>query len=210
MIDHARIRLALIAAALAALSGCGALGALGDVSTALDVYELRTPAPDAPAARALQRDVIVELPTSGGTLDTDRILIRPNPLQAQYLPDARWSDPTPLMVQTMMLRALEATGGLRYVGRQPLGGSGDFAVVTELTDFQAELQDDGETAMVRLGLVSRVVREADAGIVAGRTFAVSAPAASVDTQPLIAAFDSAASRLFADHAAWVLGVVGGR
>ena len=74
--------------------------------------------------RAAPRDVIIELPTTSGALATDRIMIRPNRLQAQYLPESRWSEPAPVMVQTLMLRAVEATGAVRYVGREPLGVSG--------------------------------------------------------------------------------------
>lgn len=210
--SYARIFRGLVAiASVPAMTGCAAISAIGEAATPLEVYELRAPA-DIPAARGPQiaRDVIVELPTTGGALETDRIMIRPNPLQAQYLPDVRWSEPTPVMVQTLMLRSIEATQGVRYVGRQPLGASGDYAVVTELIDFQAELGEDRETATVRLRLVSRVVREDDASIVASRTFTATAPALSLDTPVLVEAFDAASDGLLAEFSAWILSVLGGR
>jgi len=187
------------------VSGCSALSAISDATTPLAVYELR--APDTIAAiqgRALARDLIVELPTTSGALATDRIMIRPDPLQAQYLPDVRWADPVPVMVQTLMLRAIEATQGVRYVGRQPLGSSGDFAIVTEIIDFQAELNPDGETANISLNMVSRIVREQDARIVASRSFAASAQSRSSDTQDLIVAFDAAATLVLPAFAEWAL------
>lgn len=202
-------RVVVALAAVAAMSGCAAISAIGEATTPLDVYELRPPA-DIPARdRQLQRDVIVELPTTSGALETDRIMIRPNSLQAQYLPEVRWSEPTPVMVQTLMLRSIEATQGVRYVARLPLGASGDYAIVSELIDFQAELAEDGETAAVRLRLISRVVREADARIVASRTFTATAPATAPETQPLVEAFDAAAASLFPEFAAWVLSVLAG-
>jgi cholesterol transport system auxiliary component len=198
-------------AALAALmlSGCGALTALGEATTPLDAYELRAPA-EGPVARGrpLARDLIVELPTTSGALDTDRILIRPHPLQAQYLPRSRWSDPTPLMLQTLMLRSLENTGALRYVARRPLGAAGDFALISEITDFQAELDENGDSATIRLRLNARIVRESDAAIIASRSFAASAASASLDTLVLVEGFDAALAVLLQDLAGWVMASLG--
>jgi cholesterol transport system auxiliary component len=200
-----------LCAGLAMLSGCAAISAVSDAATPLDVYELRPPtAIVATSRRALQRDVIVELPTTSGALDTDRILIRPNPLQAQYLPDVRWSDTTPVTVQTLMLRSIEATGAVRYVGRTPLGVSGDYAVVTEVVDFQAEVDPTGDTATVRLQLLVRLVREQDASIVTSRTFTATAPAASTETMTVIEAFGVASDQVFAEFATWLQGALAGR
>ncbi|MGB8623619.1 MAG: ABC-type transport auxiliary lipoprotein family protein [Paracoccaceae bacterium] len=198
------IRALAVIAALFAISGCSALSAIGDVSKALEVYELRPPA-DVVAARGrpLSTDVVVELPTTSGALATDRIMIRPNPLQAQYLPDVRWSEPTPVMVQTLMLRAIEASQAVRYVGRRPLGASGDYAIVTEIVDFQAEVADNDETARVRMRIIVRLVREDDASIAASRTFTADATAASLETPALVAAFDAASNRLLSEFAVWV-------
>lgn len=193
------------------LAGCSALGALGDATTPLDVYDLRAPE-NAPVARGgpLARDIIVELPTVSGVLDTDRIMIRPDALQAQYLPDVRWGDEVPVLMQTLMVRALENTGGLRYVARRPLAGSGDYAIVTELFDFQAEVTGDDDSAIVVIRMISRLVRESNASIVATRTFVASAGAASTETATLIEAFDRASDQLLIEFADWTLTTLGGR
>lgn len=198
------VRAAGLCLVLASLGGCAAISAVSSAATPLDVYELRAPAGIVATTRApLPRDVIVEVPTTSGALDTDRIMIRPNALQAQYLPDVRWSETTPVMVQTLMLRAIEATGAVRYVGRKPLGVSGDYAVITEVVDFQAEVDPAGPGATVEMRLLVRVVREQDANIVASRTFAASAPAASTDTLAVIEAFNAASEQVFADFAGWM-------
>lgn len=194
---------------LAFLSGCSAITAINDVTVPLEVYELRAPSGiEATQGRPLPRDVIIELPTTGGALSTDRIMIRPNQLQAQYLPDVRWSDVTPVMVQTIMLRSVEATGRLRYIGRQPLGPNGDFAVVSELVDFQAEVDEGNETATSRLKLIVRVIRESDASIVASKTFTASAMAPTTETAVIVEAFNVASNVLFSEFALWLPSVVG--
>ncbi len=193
--------------ALPALPACGALSALGDATTPLDVYELRAPASLPVATRTLARDLIVEVPTAGGALDTDRMLIRPNALQAQYLPGAGWTDAAPVMVQTLILRSFEATGALRYVGRRPLGAGGDFALVTELTDLQAELAGDS-AILTRIALTARLVRESNASVIATRRFAASQPAPSTDTLEVVDALNTAAGVVMTDLVRWALSTMG--
>lgn len=202
-------RMMLFAMLAALLSGCGAISAIGDATTPLDAYDLRAP-DGGPVAqgRPLQRDLIIEIPTASGALDTDRIMIRPHPLQAQYLPRSRWSDTTPVMLQTLMLRSIENANALRYVGRRPLAGAGDFALISELTDFQAELDPETDTAMIRLRMVARIVRESDASILAARTFTSSAAAPSLETLDLVGSFNAAAAPMMRDLTGWVLTTLG--
>lgn len=206
-----RTRRSILALAVSGLlAGCAAISAVNDATTPLDVFELRAPAGiEATSRRSLPYDVIIELPTTGGSLATDRIMIRPDALQAQYLPGVRWSEPVPVMVQTLMLRSLEATGAVRYVGRTPLGGSGDYALVTEIVDFQAERMDGGDAATVRLRMIVRVVRERDARIIASRTFDSTAEAPSTETQALVETFNTAADRVFTEFAGWLVASIPG-
>lgn len=195
------------AGALSLLSGCGALSAIGDATTPLDAFELRAPALPQ-AGRSLARALSIEPPTTSGALDIDRILIKPNALQSLYLPGARWSDETPLMYQTVMLRAFEDTGALSYVGRRPLGGTGDFALISEITDFQAELGADGESVSTRIRLVARMVRETDARVLSRRSFQAVAPAASSETLDVVQAFNIASDVVLNDLVRWGLDVIG--
>ncbi len=200
----ASLRNMIVAISLAGLTGCAAITAVSDAATPLDVYELRAPASIEPSGgRVLARDVIIEIPTTSGALATDRIMIRPNALQAQYLPDVRWSEPTPVMVQTLMLRSIEATGAVRYVGRKPLGVSGDFALVTEVIDFHADVVPGTDAAKVQITLLVRIVRERDASIVASRRFNATAVAATTETDVVIDAFSTASDQVFDTFAQWV-------
>jgi cholesterol transport system auxiliary component len=203
--------LALALALPVVLSGCGAVSAIGSATEALEIYELTAP-DDLPVRQGapLSREVIIEVPSTSGALDTDRIMVRPAPLQAQYLPDIRWSEDAPVMLQTLMLRALDQTAAFQYVGRRPLGSGGDFAIVTELVDFQAELGAEGTAPVVQVRMVSRIVRESGVQIVAARTFAASERAASLDDADIAAAFDAAAGRVISDFTLWTLTNLGAR
>lgn len=207
-----RIRLHRLLAALLlplCLGGCGAVSAIGSATEALEIYELTAPV-DLPVRQGApqRRDVIVEVPTTGGALDTDRIMVQPAPLQAQYLPGIRWSEEAPVMLQTLMLRTLDRTGAFQYVGRNPLGPSGDFAIVSELVDFQAELAPDGESAQVEVRMISRIVRERGVQIVATRSFAAQQTTLSLDDDEIAAAFDAATGRVLSEFGIWTLTTLG--
>lgn len=200
------IRSLAVIALILALPGCAALGLGG--GPALEAWELRAPAAPPAGRRSLARDLVVELPDAGPAIDTDRILIRPNPLQAQYLPGARWTATAPAMLQRVMVRTLEDANAFRYVGRRPLGPGADFALVSELTDFQAELTDGQPGATLRLRLMVRLVREEDAAVIASRSFTAAAAVDSLDPLPLVTAFNTASDALMSELSAWVLGRLG--
>ena len=189
------------------LSGCSAISALNDATTPLDAYELRAPALPQ-SGRTLPRGLSFEAPTTSGALEEDRILIKPNAVQSLYLPGARWSDKAPLMFQTVMLRAFEDTGALSYVGRRPLGGVGDVALISEITDFQAELGPDGRSAATRIRLTARMVRESDARVLARRSFEAVAESQSTDTLEIVQAFNRASDEILGDLVRWALEVMG--
>ena len=204
------IRTALAILVTLSLGGCAAISSLTGATTTLQAYELQAPV-DLPAVQgSVRRDLVIEVPTSGGALDTDRSMIRPGPFQAQYLPAARWTDPAPVMLQNLMLRAFEDSNALRYVGRRPLGGTGDFVLVSELTDFQAEVGADEAGVITRVRLTVRLVRESDAAIIASRTIQTTAPAASSDVLDVVAGFDLATAAALQDLTGWALRLMGGR
>ncbi|WP_374300271.1 ABC-type transport auxiliary lipoprotein family protein [Paracoccus sp. (in: a-proteobacteria)] len=196
-----RLSAVLLLLGLAALPGCGALSALqGEPER--DLFELRPPAAMTGCGRARIGDLIVEPPKARGTLDSDRIMIRPSALQTQYLPDAQWGEPVPEMLQRLLVQSFGATGSFGYVGRAPLGLSGDYALISEIEDFNAELTADG--AVVRLTVAAQMVSEMDADIVSRGRFAATVPAASTRTADLIPAFDAGARQVVTQMTQWGL------
>ncbi|WP_068317471.1 ABC-type transport auxiliary lipoprotein family protein [Aliiruegeria sabulilitoris] len=192
-------------AASIALAGCSAVGALNRASEPLDVYDIRAPKSLAVArGRPQGIDFIIEEPTASGVLNTDRIVVRPSSAQVQYLPDARWSETAPSMIRSALIESFERTGAFRYVGRSPLALSGDVALVTNLSEFHAEILPDEDAGTVRMTLVARLVREDNATILTSRTFTRVAALPDVATPTIIAAYESAAHEILSDLAEWVL------
>jgi cholesterol transport system auxiliary component len=190
----------------ALLPGCSALSALSGAAKPLSGYDLNAPANPVQARNTSSRQLVVELPTAPGALTTDRILIRPHPLQAAYLPDGKWAEETPTMLQTLLVRSFEDSKAFRYVGRRPLGASGDYALLTELTDFQAEV-GVSDAATIRVRLTARLVREDDAEVIASRSFTQTTAVPSTEALALVEGFNIANQALLSDVTKWLLGAV---
>lgn len=184
------------------LSGCGALTSLSNAGKEMDAYTL-SPATGTGEAASGSQHLVVELPTSTGAIGTDRILIKPVSYQAQYLPDGRWSEAAPLLVQNLLVSSFQNIGGFRLVGRTGAGLMPDYTLMTELQEFQAEPADpDANGFTVKVTVLVTMIRESDRRIVASRRIAATGAAASDDTRDIVAAFDRALRTVLAETVFW--------
>ncbi|SMO95027.1 ABC-type transport auxiliary lipoprotein family protein [Paracoccus laeviglucosivorans] len=200
-----RMTLAFLALTMA-LPGCAAVSALSG-GPKLDVFELR-PLSDAPktCGRGRLAELVIEEPKTRGTLNTERIMIRPSALQTQYLPDAQWGDTVPITLQNLLVRGFGSYDAFTHVGRAPLGSAGDYALISEINDFNAEVSGSG--AVVKLSVSAQLVNEMDARVVSRGNFSATSAAASTRTADLVPAFDAAGQELLAQMTNWGLRGVG--
>jgi cholesterol transport system auxiliary component len=203
------IRLSVLAIPLL-LSGCGALSLLSDAGRELDAYTLSPAEGTGPAASG-RLHLVVELPTSGGAIGTDRILIKPVPYQAQYLPDGRWSEPAPILVQNLLVASFQSIGGFGLVGRTGAGLMPDYTLMTEVQEFQAEpaVPDTGGFSL-KVGMLVTLIRESDRRIVASRRIAATGSVASDETASLVAGFDRAMQAVLTETVLWTISLTSGR
>jgi cholesterol transport system auxiliary component len=195
------VLLPLLMVALVSLPGCGAVSSLSRASGELDAYTL-SPARSSGTPVGGSGHLIVELPSAAGALATDRILIKPLPYQAQYLPDGRWSEPAPNLVQTLLVASFQNLGGFRLVGRTANGLMPDYTLMTELLDFQAEPGAKASEYVVRVTMMMTLIRESDRRIVDARRFSATGTVGSDETAALVAAFDRVLQGLLPEIVAW--------
>jgi cholesterol transport system auxiliary component len=173
-------------------AGCSTLSALGSASAALDAYSLSAPGAASTARVASRTRLLVELPTAPGAIDTDRILVRTDPLQVQYLPSARWIDPVPVLVQAAVLESLANSGAFQFVGASSASVIPDFVLVIDIRAFQAEVGPvEGAPVRVTIRMDATLVRDRDREVVATRRIESSGSTAVETTAGIVAAFDAA-------------------
>lgn len=134
----------------------------------------------------------------------------PTPLQAAYLPGARWVDGAPALVQTLLVQSLQSSGAFRLVSRAPGGLYPDYTLMTELRAFQAEpAPEGGEAYVVRIALTLTLVREADGVPMASRNVEARAGAGSDAPLVIAAAFDAAMGQVLRKSVGWISASIGG-
>lgn len=147
--------------------------------------------------------LVVEEPSTGKGIDTDRIAIAPSALEVKYLGGARWADRAPRLIQQLLIQSFENTGKIVSVGRQSIGLRSDFSLKTELREFQAEKAKDGST-VVRVRLNLKLVRPALGMIVASQSFESVKPAKSEDVPDVVDAFDDAVGAVLKRAVVWAM------
>ena len=98
-----RVSLFLALLAMSGLSACAGIGTLSRAATPSDLYALTPKSTFSSSLPRLNQQIVVEEPTATSAVDTDQVAVMPNPLQVQYLPNVRWVDRAPLIVQTRLV-----------------------------------------------------------------------------------------------------------
>ncbi len=196
---------AFLGLSVAGVTGCTDLATLMNVAEPGDFYDLTPKSTYGRDLPEIAAQLVIDEPTAASSVNTDRIAVKPNPYQVQYFPKARWIDRAPLMVQTMLVESFENTGKVAAVGRQAIGLSADFTLVTDLREFQATV-GEGENAPITVivHLNMKIVQEPLGLIVASKSFQRQVPAVSSEMISVVIAFDKALGKTMGQAVEWTV------
>lgn len=179
------------------LGGCGTLLSGGDKS--VPTFDLSAPA-DFNAPRRGTGLLVVGPPTALAVLDTERIVVEPQPGQITYLDQAQWSDRLPALFQARLIESFENGNRARSVGRAGDGLSADYTLLSDLRAFGIRTYDGGPVAVVEVSV--KIVGANSGRIVAAQVFTARAPAASTSGPDATAALDQASDQVFVELVRW--------
>ena len=188
--------------AVSSLSGCAAITSLNAAAEPMDTYDLR-PASGSRAGGRKLRTVLVAQPEATAALATDRIMIKPDPASITYLPDARWSDELPAVVQSLLIRSISQTGRIAYVGSTNAGPVPDKALLVRIDAFEVTVLEDG-TFEVQVGFDLTIINDRDQRVVATRRFAQSSGASGDDPKTIVAVFQAVLNDLLPSMSDWAI------
>ena len=115
-------RLLLIAASLS----LGACAALSGKHGSFTVYAPQLSATAAThSAAPLNWQLLVDMPRASNALDSTRIAVMPRPGVLEVYADARWRDPAPAMLRSLLVEAFDRDGRIRGVSAIDSGLNGD-------------------------------------------------------------------------------------
>ncbi len=183
------------------LPGCTAISTLNQAALPRDTYELQPVSAAAQSSRS-SRTLLVLAPTAPAAIATDRILIRQDALSVTYLPDARWSDEVPDMLQSVLIRSLASSGQIGFVGAQGSGPVPDTVLLTRIDAFGVN-QLSGGTFEVQVTLELTVLRDRDQRVLGTRRFAGTLGVASDQADTIVRGFQQVLDGLLPDAVAWI-------
>ncbi|HEX3123924.1 MAG TPA: ABC-type transport auxiliary lipoprotein family protein [Rhodanobacteraceae bacterium] len=181
-----------------ALTACSMLGKREDLTVYAPI--LAQPAESsAHAARAWE--VSIAEPRAIGPLDGAHIAVMPTAGEVQTYKGARWRDAAPVLLQQLLLQAFRDSAGLAGVGVPTNMLRADFALLSDLQDFQAEYRGARvPTIVIRLN--AQLVDNSTGRAVASRTFAVEEASAGAGMPEVFTAFQTALNKLLPQVVDW--------
>lgn len=188
--------------ALCMLGNCGTLSSLNSAAKPLDTYDLRPVAGSKNGART-SRTLLVARPQASAALATDRIMIKPDLSSITYLPDARWSDELPAVLQSLFIRSISETGRIAYVGRSDAGPVPDKALLVRIDAFEVNALAVGAFD-VNVDLDLTLINDRDQRVVASRRFSKGIQVSSDQPKDIVIAFQAVLNDLLPAMSDWAI------
>lgn len=173
-----------------ALTGC--LGATAPIT-----YDLGSASPSR-APRRSSRTVVITLPKTVQTYDSQRVVVRDVGNELSYLPDAQLSDTLPRLVQTRLLQTFEAAN-FPNIGRPDDQLRVDVTLATELRTFDIDISQGG---LATVTINAKLVDEARGAIFASQTFTASRQGTIEPAAAAIASLDIALQDVMSQILLW--------
>ncbi|MBN2992179.1 membrane integrity-associated transporter subunit PqiC [Pseudomonas cedrina subsp. fulgida] len=184
-------------AALALLSACSILPK-ADPS---DVYRLAA-SQTAPQGTPVAWSLRVTKPQTSEFLDSPRIAVVPKGDLISSYANARWSDPSPVLLRNRLLDGFQRDGRVTLLSTDDTNLQSDYELGGQLQAFQSEYHGSGVEVVIRLD--ARLVRGSDQRIIASRRFEVRRPVTGTKVPAVVAGFAQAGDQLNRQVVDWVV------
>jgi len=148
--------------------------------------------------------LVIERPDLSRGLDTTRIaIIRGGGTELEYFANATWESRPAEMVQRLLVESFKNSGRIRAVGNERMGLRPKFTLKTDLREFQAEYDENGNP-VVDIRFDAKLVQMPRRQLVDTTSSARRVSATSNKIEDIIVAFDEALGKVFKDLVAWTL------
>lgn len=203
------IRIRLHAAALAAtcilsLGGCSILP-IAEEPPALFTLSPKTTFDD--ELEFVNNQLLIEVPVAAEGLNSHRIALSRGALSLDYFARVRWTERAPLMVQTLLVESFENTRRIVSVAREGTDLRADYALKTELREFQAEYADATSAPSVHVRIIAKVIKMPQRMIVASNSFEAVVPADGTRIEEIVGSFDEALGKVLKRVVLWAMPIV---
>ena len=185
---------------LGLLASCAAIGGGRELAT----YDLSAPKEMDGVSGRSNAQILISEPTALKSLDSERIVVRPNATEITYFGDSQWSDRLPRMVQQKLIETFENSGRIRSVAKPGDGVVVDYNIVTSIRAF--ELDDEGQDS-AKVSLSIKIINDSTGRVRASELFSATAPANLNNSRDAVNALDTALDSVLRQVLDWTLRVI---
>jgi cholesterol transport system auxiliary component len=190
---HLALTTALATALLSACAGGGAPPA---------TYDLLAPRiSTVTAPKPAKFQLVVNEPNTVRALESDRILVKPEPEQVTYYKGAVWSDRLPRLMQMRIIEAFQNAGLVQAVGGRADRLDADVELATEVRAFHIETS--GGQAVAVTNLYVKMVDGRRGRIIASRAFEARTPTSAADPNKMVASLNQSFDTMLREIVPWV-------
>lgn len=183
-----------ILAGLEKMTGGGTSQAQAHLFDLVSANNLPSPPQEAPSWL-----LVVPEPTTLMGFNTDKILLQPASGESTDLPNAKWSDNLPVLVQEKVIQSFENAAYAKSISRTREGITGDYQLLIDIRSFHVSTATEPVSADI--AFVAKVL-DKDGKIIGAHDFQATAPAKGSDAQAYVAALDEAFAKLLSDLLEW--------
>ena len=198
-IDRARPRPAGAAMGMALVCGLLATGLAGCGGGGSPLTFDLAAVPGTPRPGGAARSVVVAEPVGLQPLEADRILVREPGGSLSFLGGGQWADRLPRLIQTRLIQSLENAGRLRSVTRPSDKVSADYALVSEIREFDIAA-GSGEAVV---DISAKLISDTTGKVAAAQVFTARVPVAKLDAGSAARGLDAALGQVLTDMVRWV-------
>lgn len=190
----------VLALSVSACGGSGVLGGLiGSGANPTPTYDLSAPT-NFGALPARGRGLLaIEQPTALQILDTEKVVISPNPGEVAYLSDAQWVDRLPKLMQARIVQSFENSSRIRAVAKTQDRINADYVLVVDVRQFGIQAYESPQ-AVVELSV--KIVYQRGGRIAAGTVLTSRVAANGTSGQTATLALDQAFSDVLVQLVKW--------
>ncbi|HEY5047118.1 MAG TPA: ABC-type transport auxiliary lipoprotein family protein [Rhizomicrobium sp.] len=197
-------RRAVLAAGAASglLAGCGG-NLIGPSQEPPQIYVLKPQLTPLDTLPSVAWQLSVAQPEAPQALETVRIALQRGQTM-DYYANAQWTDPTPRLLQSLLIEAFESSGCIRGVAPEAAGVRADYVLETEIRSFEAQYQAENGAPDINVHIVARLVTAGRGEVVGTFEAGNHAPAAQNTVPAVVQAFGEATGQTLEDIVRWSL------
>ena len=160
-----------------------------------------------PTLPKVNTQLLVDVPTADGAIDTERIALMRNAVSVDYFADAAWTDRAPVLVQSLLVESFENTDKVGAIARDSVTLRADYVLMSDLRDFDA-VYGNGAAPTIRVRIGLKLIHSDNRRIIGQREMQASADAGQDAIIPIVEAFDKALHQVISDTVTWALTSIG--